>query len=333
LSPIGIDTPPSSQSLGPVANTVTNGNQETPLNIPQLRLLHHFTTITARTLAYEPETADVFSSYFVKVAFDNSYLLEALLAISALHLSRLEQNLRAEYLLQAESHYNAALTRFVADVSDIDNANFQPVLAFSYTLFSYSWAISAEARNDVEHAFDSILSSVVLTRRVRPMVTDPGLFSAMQASELGRIIPRDVHIVDWESEPPIQTELVQLRRFAEVIHHVYPPDIVEAYKEAIRFLELLFAKTTSEPPSDAVLKQWVHHVSQRFIDLLGEKQPGALIIFAHYGVILGRSRHYWYFEGVDELILSVTEHFVPTEWASWLDWPREVIRKRRKLPT
>lgn len=298
------------------------------LNIPQLRLLHHFTTLTAKTLAHEPEAADVFSSYFVKVAFDNSYLLHALLAISALHLSRLEPDLRPDYLLQAEKHYNAALTQFMADVSNIDESNFQPVLAFSSTLFSYSWAICAEASSDVDQAFESIHSSVILTRRVKPMVSDPGLFNAMKASELGRIIPKDVHIVDWKSESPAETELVQLRKFSEIIHHVYPLDIIEAYKEAIRFLELLFARTASTPPSDAVLKQWVHHVRPRFIELLSEKQPGALIIFAHYGVILGRSRRYWYFEGVDELILSVAEHFVPTEWASWLDWPKLQIREK-----
>ncbi|KAF2683849.1 hypothetical protein K458DRAFT_304266 [Lentithecium fluviatile CBS 122367] len=334
-SPVGLDTPSSSHSLPPIADLHVNGNQEVVLNIPHLRLLHHFTTITAETLAYEPDAADVFSSYFVKVAFDNPYLLQALLALSALHLSRLEPHLRTEYVLQAEKHHHAALTQFMMEVSDINESNFQPVLAFSSTLFPYSWAISAEAGCDFDHAFESILSSVILTRRVRPMVSDPGLFNAMKESELGRIIPSDVHLVDWQNpEPPAETELVQLRKFSEVIHHVYPPDIIDAYKEAIHFLEQLFSRTAAslEPPSDAVLKQWVHHVQPRFIELLSEKQPGALIIFAHYGVILGRSRHYWYFEGVDELILRVAERFVPTEWASWLDWPKEEIRKGRTLP-
>jgi hypothetical protein len=302
------------------------------LNISQLRLLHHFTTITAGTLAYEPEAADVFSSYFVKVAFDNPYLLQALLAISALHSSRLEPDLRANHLFHAEQHHNAALTQFRAEVADINNSNFQPVLGLASILFAYSWAICAEASSDVHHAFDNICTSVLLTRKVRPMVTDSGLFRAMHTSELGRLIPRDVHIVNWGDEAPAETELIQLRKFSEVVHHVYPPDIIEAYKEAVRLLELLFAGTASTPPSDAVLKQWIHHVSPRFIELLSEKQPGALIIFAHYGVILGRSRHYWYFEGVDKLILGVAEHFVPTEWASWLDWPKQEIRTGMVLP-
>ena len=269
----------------------------------------------------------------MNIAFKNVYLLQALLAIAALHLSRLEPDLRADYRLQAEKHQNAALSQFMVAVSDIDESNFQPVLAFSHILFSYSWAVSAEGSSDPEHAFDSILSSVVLIRRVRPMVQNPGLFDAMRASELGRLIPKDVHTVDWKSEPPAETELVQLRKFSEIIHHFYPEDIIDTYKEAICFLELLFSRSAPEPPSDAVVKQWVHHVRPRFIELLTAKQPGALIIFAHYGVILGRSERYWFFEGVDELILSVAEHFVPVEWASWLDWPRQEIRKVRASPT
>jgi hypothetical protein len=330
----GLDTPSSPQNPALSIDTNTNQSHDMALNIPQLRLLHHFTNNTSKTLAYEPEAVEVFSSHFIKVSFENPYLLHAILAISALHLSRLESDSRSIFLVQAERHHHAALTRFMSEVSDINGSNFQPVLAFSFVTFPYSWAISTDGGTSMDHAFDSILSSVVLTRRVRPIVQNPALFHAITTSELGCMIPKDIHVVDWHaSESPAETELVQLRKFAEVIHHVYPPDIIEAYKSAIHLLELLFSRTatSTNPPSDAVLKQWVHHVSVRFIELLSEKQPGALIIFAHYGVVLGRSLHYWYFEGVDALILRVAEHFVPTEWASWLDWPKQQIRREMAL--
>lgn len=264
----------------------------------------------------------------VKLAFNNPYLLHAILALSALHLRWLEPDRRAEHLFQAHLHYDAALAGFRLDVKDVDESNFQPVLLFSNLLFPYALALALDAASDLEHAFDILLSNLILTRGVRPILTTHGLFDAMKASPLGRLVPDDIRGLDWDADPPAGTEVVQLRKFSEAVHHVYPPDIIEAYKDAIRSLQILFSATQrrSDPPSDSLLKTWIHHICPRFVELLGEKQPGALIIFAYYGVLLGRGHRYWFREGVDEQILRIAEYFVPTEWKSWLDWPREQIQ-------
>jgi hypothetical protein len=121
--------------------------------------------------------------------------------------------------------------------------------------------------------------------------------------------------------------LVQLRKFSEVVHHLYPPDIVDAYGYAIHILELMFAVAAASPkqPSDALLKIWIHFVSDRYVELLSERQPGSLIILAHYAVLLHRSNQYWYLEGVAEQLLNIANTFVPTEWKSWLEWPKAQI--------
>jgi hypothetical protein len=124
------------------------------------------------------------------------------------------------------------------------------------------------------------------------------------------------------------TRLVQLRKFSDVVHHIYPPDIVDAYGYAIHMLELTFAVAAAspKPPSDALLKIWIHFVSDRYVELLSERQPGSLIILAHYAVLLRRGEQYWYLDRVAEQILSIANAFVPTEWKSWLDWPKAQIR-------
>jgi hypothetical protein len=120
-----------------------------------------------------------------------------------------------------------------------------------------------------------------------------------------------------------------LRKFSDVVHHVYPPDIIDAYGYAIHVLELMFAVVAASPnpPSDGLLKIWIHFVSDRYIELLTQRQPGSLIILAHYAVLLRRSSEkYWYLEGVAEQILNIADAFVPSEWRSWLDWPKAQIR-------
>ena len=154
-------------------------------------------------------------------------------------------------------------------------------------------------------------------------------YDEMKASILGKLIPKDVQGIDWlTQEPPEETELVQLRKFADAVHHLYPPDIVDAYGFAVHILVLTFAEAgkSREPPSDALLKIWIHLVSDRYVELLSERQPGSLIVYAHYAVLLQRSSvRYWYLNGVAEQILRVAEALVPSEWAVWLDWPKKQL--------
>jgi hypothetical protein len=306
-------------------------------NIPQLRLLYHYSTVTGPSLGgADSEAGEIWASAIVKAAFGFPYLIHVVLALAALHMGRLDETFGSaalDYMLLAGQHYEAALSEFQATVRDIDESNYQPVIMFAALLFPYSCAASIDAEHDVEHAMDSLISNFALTRRVRPMVVS--FYHEMKASEMGKLIPKDVDSIDWSTqEPPVDTELVQLRRFAKVMHHLYPPDIVDAYGHAIHVLDLTFAAAakSDRPASDALLKIWIHFVTDRYVELLSERQPGSLIIYAHYAVLLGRSSgQYWYLEGVAEQILHVAEALVPTEWRTWLDWPKEQIHGVRDL--
>ncbi|KAH3965278.1 hypothetical protein HBI24_028490 [Parastagonospora nodorum] len=330
--PIASLTPTSTDAIVPEKNTVPDGGSPdiTNLNIAQLRLLHHYTTVTAKTLAHDSAAEVVFSTHLVKTAFSYPFLLHAILALGALHLSRLEgpsSSSHTEYVSLADQHHDAALNDFRTRVLNIDDTNWEAVLMFAGALFPYSCTASVTASDDLDLAFGNFLSNLVLTRRVRPMVT--GFYQEMMKSELGAMIPSDVEGINWETkEVPVETELVQLRKFAEVVHHIYPPDIIDAYGYAIHILELTFvvAAESARPPSDALLKIWIHFVSDRYVELLSERQPGSLIILAHYAVLLHRSRQYWYLDGEAEQILNIANAFVPTEWQSWLEWPKAQIR-------
>jgi hypothetical protein len=159
-------------------------------------------------IAHGTDSEEVFTTYLVNMAFHYPFLLHAVLALAALHLSRIEgptSPLHAEYTVLADKHHDAALADFRGSVLDIDNTNWKAVLLFAGALFPYSCTASVSASNDLEYAFGNFLSNLALTRRVRPMVT--GFYDEMVNSELGRIIPDDVKGINWEvAEVPVETE-------------------------------------------------------------------------------------------------------------------------------
>jgi hypothetical protein len=305
--------------------------------------------VTAKSLVAAPKTEEVYSTYMVSrisahippemsikliffqinIALEFPFLLHGILALSALHLSRLDAILRADHLRQAERHFDVALEQFRVSVSDINERNYQAVLFMAAILFPYSCALPLDIQKGPEHMLDHIIQNIALIRRVRPMVTQ--FYSNMLESEIGRLVPHDVRNFDLD-EIPVETELVRLRMFREATRAIYPPDISHAYGEAVDILEKIFARAakSTDPASDSLIKLWAHLVSPRFMELLTERQPGALIILAHYAVLFWRSQHYWFFEGIAEQILHIADTLVPSEWKAWLDWPKEQIDTRRK---
>jgi len=163
-----IDHPPP--SLLPAFD---NG-RDIALNLSQIRLIHHYTIVTAKTLAHNVASEAIFTNNIVQEGFSNRYLLHAVLALAALHLTYIEgpfSSLHAEYSQLADRHHEAALSDFRATVHDIDLTNWKPVLMFAGALFPYSCTASVSASGDLELAFHNFLSNLSLTRRVRPMVT------------------------------------------------------------------------------------------------------------------------------------------------------------------
>lgn len=177
--PLAALTPMSNEANGidrPQPLPPAKGPDPDPIepNVSQLRLMHHYTTVTAKTLAHDAGSEAIFTKNMVQTSFSYPFLLHAILAIAALHLSRLEDRSSpayAEYYLLADRHHDAALTEFRATVRDIDDTNWKAVLMFAGALFPYSCTASVSSSDDLDVSFANFLNTLALTRRVRPMVT------------------------------------------------------------------------------------------------------------------------------------------------------------------
>jgi hypothetical protein len=290
----------------------------------------HYTTVTAQSLAVDLEADDILSNKMVQVAFENPYLLHNFLSLAALHINHLERcaaNPRTEFLKLAERHHGAALSTFRTMVWDINESNFTPILLSAGTLFPYSCGLSIAVSDNLDHAFETILSNMLLTRKMRPIMSN--FYHTMKSSDLDKLIPKDVQDLNWEAaKPRPDVQLPQLRKFADVAHQIYNPDIVEAYSQAIDILELVFMRASkfSLSPSSSLLRIWIHLVPDRYVQLLSDKQPGALIIFAYFAVLLKKGEFFWYMEGMADLVLKIVDAHIPNEWAPWIEWPKEQVR-------
>ena len=78
---------------------------------------------------------------------------------------------------------------------------------------------------------------------------------------------------------------------------------------------------------------WPVMIPEEYIHALHMRRPEALVILAHYAVLLHKYRQLWIFgDGGRFLIESICDFF-GADWEGWLEWPMEALRDSSSFDT
>ena len=129
---------------------------------------------------------------------------------------------------------------------------------------------------------------------------------------------------------PDDAQLAKLQQLFEPSNYSFGKgreDLV-ACKEALEELRRLCA--CLHKPVTAVRTQvmiaihvWPGTVSQRFVELMDERRPEALVLLAHYCVLLKKVNSSWWLQGVGERLLMAIDRELGSEWRPWIEWALE----------
>ncbi|KAF2836935.1 hypothetical protein M501DRAFT_938740 [Patellaria atrata CBS 101060] len=323
-------------------NTSSSRGSSTTPHVPQienladLKLLHHYTTSVARSLAANNSTLiPVWQDYMVQLAFEHHFLLHGILAIAALHLSRIHPLQSADYLFQASKHQDAGLSEFRNIVLNFSPDLREPVFCFSSMLIPYSYGLPFDDGDNPERSLDNIIHCLSLIRGVGPLIGP--YWPELKQSELYKLVPQDIVNIDWaavdETEMAKSDDTPPLQRLYEATKTIKDPEVAEAYTSAIRNLHGAFIRFPQYPSHSAlsILKIWPVRLSPEFMELLGNKHPEALVILAYFSVLLGRCRWYWFMEGWSERVVDTVEALLDDEWKDWLQWPKAELKNRHPI--
>jgi hypothetical protein len=74
---------------------------------------------------------------------------------------------------------------------------------------------------------------------------------------------------------------------------------------------------------------WAYRLSKRFRDDLEAHQPAALILLAHWCVLLHLVDHYWFVNGAArQLLEDIERKIVHPGFQDWVAWPRKWVLER-----
>lgn len=302
----------------------------TDLDINDLQLLHHFSTVLAYDLANQQtgEALALWQKHAVELGFKHDFLLRGLLAVSALHQSYLKPHLKSDFDVQASTHQSIAIHSFQETLGNVNETNCHALFAFSCIIIVLSFASSSK---DKASDFQTdVLHWLYLLRGCNEVLK---LYREALRSSFLKPLLDELHYAENHTAHNIEDVDRIMDLFTVCSQSNFgDKERSQACTLAIHALLSTFVQASilRSRGEGTVLASFVWSVNlpPKFLDMLSEKRPEALVILAHYCVLIywGEMQDTWFLVGWARYMLDTIKELTPIEWHEHLSWPDRTIK-------
>ncbi|KAL1982967.1 hypothetical protein VTN96DRAFT_654 [Rasamsonia emersonii] len=296
------------------------------LNLDDLELMMQWCNSTYQTSSRDEKTDHIWRVRVPEEALSYPFLMHGILALSALHLARTSSDpqKRSNYLNSAISHQDQGLAEYRGRLNDINAANWRAMFVFStiVTVYAFGYPHPPEWE-DPWTPVDDLRQVLLLTRGVQVVLSTT--IPWVERSEFAIILQIDdqVHPVPDAVQAALDrlSEMNDICAQQQMEHHDH-----EACAIAIEQLGVMFGEFEKEAPSlKNIAARWAIKVAGRYFDCLQARSPLALVILAHYCLILHRLREFWWAEGWSTRVLRAIWVLVDDRWRQLMSWVMEEV--------
>jgi hypothetical protein len=100
----------------------------------------------------------------------------------------------------------------------------------------------------------------------------------------------------------------------------------EVYKVVIKRLSQLAETVVTQPDDWSHVMRWGNVIPERFLQLLKAQEQLALVVLAHYCVIVHHSQKWWCMKGWSEKVFDAVVRTLHEDWQPNLDWAVQGMR-------
>ncbi|OBT52984.1 hypothetical protein VE04_08314 [Pseudogymnoascus sp. 24MN13] len=319
----GISTPDTSLSC------------ESPVAIPEdSRLLEHFQSSTCFELGDSAINISCWHSDVPELAAKYAFLQHGIIACAALHFAFLNPSEGQRYQLIAAHHQNIALPEFRSEIKDANINNYLALLAFTQLLIIHCFAadkhdedlLLVQGRDDqsLPDWLHVIRGSCDIFKPVSQYVASLPNVAAMMELDLR---DRSPERSDYDRRLRGLFDLIN-SNMAQNIENV--EGSFSHLLSTLRLLSRAFTKAQVAQSRNTyslwvALHVWPVRVSQEYLNLLKQRHPIALILLAHYCILLLPLKVNWYMSSYSRRLITRIYGQLDEEWRPWLQWPLEEI--------
>ncbi|KAF2276872.1 uncharacterized protein EI97DRAFT_352347, partial [Westerdykella ornata] len=310
----------SAQSRLPISSLLTPEDSNSSVNMHHMELLSHFILHTSLMLGPAHSSATRMS---LAITLSTPYLINQVLALAALHLSYLRPERAREYADEAALFQTNSLSSLNSTTVEVSRENCVPMLLFSALLGIYTLADAVITFDgDNSRFLDRYIRYLDVHRGVNAVV-DP-FWDYLRSTELAPFLNSAALEPTTSSQQEIEEVCNRLQKLLDAAD-MAPPSL-QACREAVHHLKAILgllshAQAFKQQTTADTIYSWPILLSAEFTTLLSRRRPEALIILAHYAVVLHERRDVWVVGDCGSwLIQAITLH-LGSYWKEWLEWP------------
>ncbi|KAH6687923.1 hypothetical protein F5X68DRAFT_7380 [Plectosphaerella plurivora] len=289
-----------------------------------LGLMNHYTSHTSSTIPGADQIT--WKTQVSREAVSHPFLMHQILAVAALHLASLDDDdtpLKRASLSQAYRHQHHAIRGIGAAVDTISLNNCHAVFAASFLIFIGTFASVATAQTGTPRHLDAVLDIFGLARGFGGIVD-----SHHDAIKRGTMRA----LLECNDDPP-RSPLVNevLGRLLAVSACLAPDSLSSETRSVVEVAISAMQRAASSTGSSVELNiavVWPMYLDADFLDLARVRHPAALIVMAHYAVVLhSLGSKFWFFENLGSaLIKEIIESLGPS-WEETIHWPLSIFKE------
>ena len=296
------------------------------VTLSDLQLLHNFTISTYKTMRDE-DPNDVWQKHLVEWGIEFPSILHLILALSALHLGYKQPALRDKYIQQADDHFTFGVRSVTAVLSQLSADNCQKVYLSAvlicfiyfgrgprpgeYLIFSDNgpaeWLVLMHGVKVVTQSYhEKVFSGLLEPKNEKQVYTlTTGLRTKLDEHTIH--IEAIRRLVDQEASDEANRQMYSsaIEDLVSMMREVF--DRMSAGKSGVSLTDLLIG--------------WLYRRPEEMVRLFEQKDPCALIILAHWAMLLKHMESAWFMEGWAIHVVLGVSRSLQSEYRPWIEWP------------
>ncbi|KAF5245729.1 hypothetical protein FANTH_7189 [Fusarium anthophilum] len=253
---------------------------------------------------------------YITTALKTPYLMNQLLALSAMHLKTVDKHAAESYINTATHLRHRALRGFNSCLDETSESNSTAQFFFASLLALHYLAETVAGLDDQDFVttLDCIVNYLRLHRGARVMGERAN--TSFVNSKISQ------WLIDASKEESCESHAASAD-FVALASMLETSELNEESRKACEgALEALgfVMRRIQGPNSWGVhgLMAWSNLIPWRFLMLLEKRTPEALVILAHYAVFLHRFRAFWCIGDIGKRLVEGISGLLAVYWAGWL---------------
>ncbi|PLN75253.1 hypothetical protein BDW42DRAFT_181035 [Aspergillus taichungensis] len=262
-----------------------------------LELTVQWCTATYRSIATST-SVEKFWQAVPQESIAHPFLTHGLLALSALHVAATSNESREESIKTAQNHYSRAIYGFQKAAKSLDQSTYDAVFAMCHIdlvfCFALPLTVVSPSNNDPIDNLCHILTHLQTSSPTTTATTNP----LNKESALNPLHPHAPPTHEAQMPNTSQLAITALTRLNNTLSQQDPSHPTSTYTTTITHLasalKTLLCSSSEETTTPLSTMQWAYHVPGEFLPLTRQRRPFALVLLAHFAVILHAMRASWW---------------------------------------